>query len=254
MIILAAGEGARLRPLTSDRPKCLIELGGETILDRTLRVARQCGIDQVVAVAGHRADRLADHDVEVVVNHDYATTNMALSLYCAEAYFGDGFILSYGDIAYSERVLRALLEDDAPVSVSVDRDWRSYWELRFDDPLADAESLRIRPNGDIDSIGQRETDIDRIEAQYMGLVAFRGSGVSALRDAYVVAREADRNGLAPFQGPRSLERLFMTDLLQGMIDLGQPLHAVPIRGGWVEIDSLRDLDVAEELVARGRLT
>ena len=116
-----------------------------------------------------------------------------------------------------------------------------------------AESLRIGADGLLRSIGQQERDIDRIEAQYIGLVAFRGQGVDALRESYALAGDQDARGESPFQGVRPLAGLYMTDLLQGMIDLGHPLATVSINGGWVEIDSIRDLQIAELLIAEGRL-
>lgn len=253
LIVLAAGQGERLRPLTDDRPKCLVELAGETLLDRQLRVAREMGLADIVVVAGYRAEQLHRPGIAVVVNEHYATTNMVRSLFCAERFFGEGFVLSYGDIAYAPGVLRRLLGDSSPVAVAVDCDWRRYWEMRFVDPLRDAESLRTDGDGRIVSIGRKETEIERIEAQYIGLLALRGRGVDMLRDAYRAAEESARLGRGPFDRDVPLQRLFMTDLLQGMVDLGYPVAAVPIDGGWVEVDSLSDLHLAERLVAAGRL-
>jgi choline kinase len=253
MIILAAGQGTRLAPLTVNRPKCLVELQGRPLLDWTLAAARTAGIHDVVVIGGHCIDRLRGYDVTLVENPEYATTNMVRTLFRAAELFGDGFVMSYGDIAYAPGVLDALLRSPDDTCVAVDRDWRGYWERRFDDPLSDAESLRIADGKRLVSIGQRPASLDEIEAQYIGLAAFRGEGVEALREAYRQAATDDAAGRPPFGGLRSLDRLYMTDLLQGMIDMGFPVAAVPIRGGWVEIDSRRDLDLAEELVAAGRL-
>jgi len=253
MIILAAGQGERLWPLTDTCPKCLVELGGRSLLDWQLRAAQSVGIKDVVVVGGYRAEQLERPGIKLIVNPEYQATNMVYSLFCAQDEFGDEFILSYGDIAYSSAVLRALLDDSTTIGVVVDRDWQSYWEIRFDDPLRDAESLRLGDQGRILSIGQKEEEIERIEAQYIGLIAFRGSGVAALKQAYRVAREADQADQMPFGGVRSLATLYMTDMLQGMIDLGYSVSAVTVHGGWVEIDNLHDLKVAEQAIADRRL-
>jgi len=252
LIILAAGQGTRLRPLTDTRPKCLVELNGLSLLDWQVQTARKVGIEDIIIVGGYMAEQLARPGVKVILNPEFATTNMVYTLFCVESEFGDGFVLSYGDIAYSHHVLQRLLNHTAQISVVVDRLWRDYWELRFEDPLKDAESLRIDADGNIQSIGQIENQIDRIEAQYIGLMAFRNSGVDVLRQTYDVARQADRAGEIPFNSGRSLRQLFMTDLLQGMINMGYPVKPVPVDGEWVEIDSLHDLDLAEQLIASGR--
>jgi L-glutamine-phosphate cytidylyltransferase len=254
MIILAAGTGSRLAPLTDDRPKCLVELSGRPLLERQIETARRCGVDDIVVVTGYQADKIARYrEVRTVENPDYAVTNMVRSLFKAQAWFGEGFIMSYADIVYSETVLRALLATDDDISVVVDEDWRSYWERRFDDPLSDAESLRRGPDGRLLDIGRKTTSYDRIDAQYIGLAAFRGAGVAALTAAYADAEREDAAGRPPFGGPRSLDRLYMTDLIQGLIDRGERVGTTPIHGGWVEVDSVSDLRLAEELAASGRL-
>lgn len=258
LIILAAGEGRRLRPLTADRPKCLVELAGRPLLDWQLAAARACGIEEVVVVGGHGLARLEGHlegrrEVTLVRNPDYAATNMVHTLFRARRWFGDGFVMSYGDIVYAPRLLAALLASRAEVGVVVDRGWRGYWQARFADPLSDAESLRLGPSGRIAEIGRPAQSLDEIEAQYIGLAAFRGAGVAALEAAHEAARAQAAQGRPPFGGPRGLDGLYMTDLLQGMIGLGAPLTAIPTDRGWAEIDGPGDLALAERLAAEGAL-
>lgn len=253
MIILAAGRGTRLRPLTDSSPKCLIELGGRSLLDWQLEAAEKVGIPEVVVVGGHLAERLQRPGLRLVINQDYDSTNMVYSLFCAESSFGRGFVLSYGDVVYDVSVLQALLANHAPIAVVVDRNWLDYWRLRFTDPLSDAESLRMDETGRIRSIGQPEKDVTHIDGQYIGLVAFRESGVDALRQTYATALRDEEAGRLPFNGSRPLRNLFVTDLLQGMIDLGHSVISVPVAGGWLEIDSLHDLQLASRLVKNGRI-
>lgn len=244
LIILAAGQGTRLGSLTDDRPKALVPLAGRPLIEWTLDAAGEVGLDEIVVVGGHRIDRLADLPVALLENPEYATTNMVQTLFRAEACFGDGFVMSYGDIAYRPTVLATVLASSAAIAVAVDLDWRAYWEARFGDPLRDAESLRLRADGTIASIGRVVDDIDDIDAQYIGLVAFRNAGVDALRSTWARAL-ADAAAGRPILGRRpDLRRLYMTDILDELATT-HAVSAVPIHGGWVEIDTPRDLDVAE---------
>jgi choline kinase len=246
LIILAAGQGSRLRPLTDDRPKALVPLAGRPLLEWTLDAAREVGLNEVVVLGGHRADRLAAYPVTLLENPDFATTSMVETLFRAESRFGDGFVMSYGDIAFRPTVLGALQASPAEIAVAVDLDWRSYWERRFEDPLADAESLRLRGDGSIASIGQPVHAIEEIQGQYIGLVAFRGAGVDALRTTYQRA-VADAAAGRSILGRRSaLRALHMTDLLDELASGAIPVTAVPIHGGWVELDSPSDIAVAQE--------
>jgi choline kinase len=231
LIILAAGEGRRLRPLTDRMPKCLVEVNGRPLLDWQLCAARDAGIRNIAIVRGFRAEAIQFPGVSYFENPAYASTNMVESLWRAESVFGDGCIVSYGDIVYEPEVLRRLLASARDISVVVDRGWQRYWGARFGDVLADAESLRLEAGGRIAEIGKKPSAVDEIDAQYIGLTAFQGRGVEQLRAA------RDRR--------RGERRLFMTDLLQGMIDDGVSVHPVPIARGWLEVDSMRDLELAE---------
>lgn len=253
LIILAAGQGTRLRPLTDDRPKCLVDLGGRPLLEWQLAAAREAGINDVVVIGGYRIEQLRKYDVTVIENPRYASTNMLRTLFCARDLFANGFIMSYGDIVYSSVVLKRLIDDANAISVTVDRQWRSYWERRLEDPLSDAETLKIDAEGNLIEVGQKPQSYADIQAQYIGLVAFRAAGVKHLLSTFDRIVEEDAAGVNPFDGKRSLDSLYMTDLLQGMIDSGIKLNAFQIDGGWVEIDSVSDLALAEKLLTEGRL-
>jgi len=244
---LAAGRGSRLAPYTADRPKCLTELGGTSIIGRQIATLGAAGIADIVVVAGYRAEMLALPGTRRVVNDCWRTTNMVESLFAAEAEFGDDVIVSYGDIVYEPRVLEALLASPHDVSVVVDRQWRAYWEFRFENPLADAESLRLDGEGCIIDIGQQVKDIDDIEAQYMGLMRFRGNGVAALRQTKAALGTIVR----PWMRVRPVAQAYMTDLLMEMILTGTLVHAVPVNGGWLEIDTARDFDLAGKMLTNG---
>ncbi len=242
VIILAAGEGSRLRPLTLDRPKCLVEAGGRALLEYHLDVLRSRGLNDIVLVTGYLAEALSRLGLRTYHNDRYAETNMVWSLFCAEQELDGNVLIAYGDIVYSPGILDAVMESNGDVSVAVDLGWREYWEERFSDPLADAETLRIDDDGQIVEIGQKPTSIDEIQGQYLGLMKFTDAGMKAARKHF---HESIRAGTL---GGKPPVKAYMTDLLQALIDSGQGLEAVLVRGDWVEIDSFSDLEL--EITAR----
>jgi len=146
-IILAAGEGSRLRPYTLDRPKCLVEIAGRSLLDRQLDVLALENISPVILIGGYRGEMLRREGIELRINPLYAETNMVWTLFCAEADLNSDVIVSYGDIVYSHEVLRTLLSSQADIAVTIDLDWEHYWRVRNENPLDDAETLKLSSDG-----------------------------------------------------------------------------------------------------------
>lgn len=242
MIVLAAGSGTRLRPYTDDRPKCMVPLHGYPLLAWLLASARQAGVDDIAVVGGYKVERMEAPGTRLRINADFAATNMVYTLWTAREEMVDDVIISYADIVYEPKVLTALMEVEAEVSVVVDRKWRSLWERRFADPLSDAESLDVGADGRIATIGQKVDDLDAIKGQYIGLMRYRGAGLAAV----LAAIDKARAGSPP--GPRPFEKMYMTDLLQGLVNSGVEVRPVWIDGGWLEVDSTDDLALATTIM------
>lgn len=239
-VILAAGRGSRLMPYTENCPKCLTEVGGKSLIGHQLATLDACGIDDIVIVTGYQAERLALPGTRQRHNDAWADTNMVESLFCAEDIFGDDMLVCYSDIVYSQAVLRSLLASDADVGVVIDRDWLTQWSNRFEDPLSDAESLVLAPDGRILDIGNKVDTLDLIHAQYIGLMRFRGAGIEALK----AARANWNSTVRPWMSKRPVRKAYMTDLLMEMILMDVAVHGVPIDGGWFEVDQPGDLAYA----------
>ncbi|MBX9772461.1 MAG: phosphocholine cytidylyltransferase family protein [Candidatus Obscuribacterales bacterium] len=232
-IILAAGLGSRLRPLTDNRPKVLVPLREKPILDYQLETLHSCGINDICLIGGHCREKLLGYKLPVHVNDSYATTNMVYSLFCAESEFNDDLIISYGDIVYEKHVLQSLLQAKDSFSVVVDTGWQGLWQLRMADPLTDAETMILDGEGFIQQLGQKTTDIKNIQGQYIGLLSISASTMKTIRDYY---HSLDA---------KSRSTMFMTDFIQLLIDNVLPVKAVLVNHGWLEVDTIEDWQLYE---------
>jgi choline kinase len=234
-IILAAGEGTRLRPYTLDRPKCLVEVDGRSLLDRHIDVLRSKNMAPIILVGGYLSTMLNRPGVILRLNPRYAETNMVWTLFCTEEDLSGGAIVAYGDIVYSRRILEALLASAADIAVAIDLDWESYWRARNENPLLDAETLKLASDGRILELGKKPQSMAEIEGQYMGLIKFSAAGADILCSVF---RQAKADGML---GGRAIEKAYMTDLIQAVIDNGHRVDSVQVCGEWVEVDSVSDL-------------
>jgi len=180
-IILAAGKGERLMPLTADRPKCLVPLLGRSLIERQIAVLRGAGVTDITIVGGYQADRLAALGKPVIVNSDFETTNMVATLFCARDRLDgkDDIIISYGDIVYEARVFDALLECRGELCLTSDSQWRAYWQARMADPMADVETFKTGDAGRVTELGKKPESLEDIQGQYMGLFKVRADHVPA---------------------------------------------------------------------------
>jgi len=235
VIILAAGEGTRLRPYTLDRPKCMVEIDGVSLIDRQLEVLKSEGIDDIVIIGGYKSEMLKRGDIKLKVNARYFETNMVWTLFSAEEELEGDVIVSYGDIVYSKNILKALIKSKADIAVTIDKKWEGYWRERNENPLDDAETLKLRKDGTISEIGQKPSSLEEIEGQYMGLMKFSSEGVRQIKSAFHSALESGK-----LLG-KEVENSYMTDLLQSIVNIGGKVASVQIDEDWVEVDTVEDL-------------
>lgn len=189
-IILSAGQGSRLGQLTTDRPKCLIEFAGQTLLDRQLDVAAASGIEQVVVVTGFRDDaveaalerrrgRGEGPNVRTVFNPFFKVADNTGSLFMArEALAGDTLVWN-GDTMVSPALMARVVANDRPgISVTIDRKADGY----------DADDMKVvEEGGRLRAIGKRLSAADGVNAESIGLLAFRGDGAERFRAAIEAA-------------------------------------------------------------------
>ena len=253
-IILAAGKGKRLRPLTNDKPKCLVELFGKPLLEWQIETFQNSGITDITIVSGYKSDLINFPETTILKNEKYDSTNMVETLFYAKEKMLDSTIVSYGDIIFEKNVLNKLIQSKADFSIIVDKNWKRYWEMRFDNPLNDAESLKIDTDGNITSIGKKAQKIDEIEGQYIGLMKFQNAGLKKIKEFYEKTKSQSTNESNPLNPLVSFQQSFMTDFLQGLINDGCKLKSIEIENGWLELDTVSDYDKYTELYSKNKLS
>ena len=254
IIILAAGEGKRLLPLTKNSPKCLVKIFGKRIIDWQIDVYKFFKINNISIVTGYQSKKIKIANVDTFFNPKYESTNMVETLFCAKEKMINSTIISYGDIIFQRNIFKKLYESKSDISVIVDKNWLSLWKLRFKNPLDDAESLKIDHDGYITSIGSKVEHLHDIQGQYIGLMKFQNDGLTELKNFYKKMKILSKIGKNPLNDSLPFQQSYMTDLLQGMINNGFKIKSIPINGGWLEVDTYSDLMKYELLLKNKTLT
>lgn len=234
-VILAAGVGSRLHPLTLDRPKCLVDLGGESILHRMVRLLGAAGVGELVVATGFAAamvrEALRDAPMRVTFAHcaDFATTQNSVSLARALAAAPPGPVLKFdGDLVFGAELLaRALAGEGSTVLVD-------------DRASPRDEAMKVICDGDRAQRFGKTLDPQAARGESIGVERFTPGDRAVLER---VLREAHDRGETD---------CYYEDLYDRAIARGVSLRAVSVRElPWTEVDDFDDLARARALISAG---
>ena len=239
-MVLAAGPGRRLSPLTDALPKTLLPVAGDrSILDLTLGNLREVGLDEVVIVAGFAAEALRERApelerrhglrIELVLNDKAEIWNNAYSLWCAREAFGQGVVLVNGDTVHPAAVEERVLAARGPeVLLAVDAA-KALGEEEM--------KVELTPGGTLARIS-KALDPASAEGEYIGVTVIEPEAADRLADALEATWRRDTT-------------LYYEDGFKEYADRGGEVRVAPIgEVKWVEVDDHADLARAREITCR----
>lgn len=241
-IIIGAGRGQRLMPSTANAPKCFAEVGGKRILDWTLEAFAENGITDICFIGGYRIESVREAYPHLTFCHNagWERNNILASLMHAEAHMDGPFICSYSDILFTPEVVRRLLASPEDISLVVDTLWKNRYTHRSEHPPEDAEKVTVA-GGAVTRV-HREIPTDEAHGEYIGVTKFTPAGAESLRRHYHRCRERHAGG--PFREAATFEKAYLIHLYQEMIEAGERLAHVDTPGGYMEIDTQQDFELA----------
>ena len=223
-IILAAGKGSRLNGTAGESPKCLVKIGGETLIDRQIRALRRAGIDDIAVVVGCQSEqvrRSCGHGITYVENSRYAQTNSMYSLWMARPLLFEGFVVLNCDVLFHPTLLGDLLAAKHESALLIA--YREADQAPFGD-----EEMKVQVRcGRVRDISKQMDPADA-DGENLGVVKFGPEGAREL--VSIMDRLIEAGGLRDW-APRAFREFAQV----------RPLHAIGTRGyPWIEIDFPED--------------
>jgi choline kinase/GT2 family glycosyltransferase len=231
-VILAAGSGTRLGRIHGGLPKCLLELGGRTLIERQLDALRAVDISSIIVVVGCEADRvrgLRQRGLAFIENPRFRETDSLYSLWLARHQLPDGFVLANSDVLFDPLLLADLVNDPHEDALLISRTGDAG------SGRLDEEATKVKvTNGRVVDIG-KELDMSDADGEYVGIAKFGPSGSRQLLDIVdgLVSRGRQQDIV-----PHALRELLTR----------QRVYAVDARRPWIEIDFEHDLHRAATLI------
>jgi choline kinase len=235
-IILAAGVGSRIRPLTDNCPKTLLQVGGVPILERMLTNIGSCGIDETIIVLGYLhehiesfvRDTFPDLDVQFIVNARYSETNTGYSLMLAEDAVGQSSFVKFdGDVVFDVEILQRLLSSAGNNQLCIDRNIQ-----------LDAEEVKVTLSGDT-RVAKVSKSLSPSEAvgESIGIEMINGETAKLL---FAELR-------AMMHNPQNLQEYY-EGAYELLIANGVAFEALDVTDlAWTEIDTREDFESATKI-------
>jgi phosphoenolpyruvate phosphomutase len=254
-IIAAAGFEKQLLPLIEDKPKCLLDIKGKTILERQITALNDCNIKEIALVRGYKKESITLPNIRYYDNDRYEETGELFSLFCAENEMKGRTIVLYGDIIFETAVLEKLLKSPADITLVVDLAWSDTPEkgqerhlrpdlVKLDPPPGKNYLARfIMPEGEttVTRIGQN-IPLDQAHGEFIGMAMFSDKGARAFAECYHAS--LTKYKAKGFHEAGEFVKASLPDLIQELIDTGVTVRAVPVYKGWMEVDSFEEYQKA----------
>ena len=243
-ILLAASRGEKLGPLTEQRPKCMIDVRGEPLLQRLVRTLNRSGLGDVTVVRGYRKEAIELAGIEAVDNDRYEETGEAASLACAYNRLNGPCLISYGDILFRRHVLDGLLAADGDIVTVVDARRRIDASRAPDRPVDWVRCSRPFTGSYLDdervtleAIWTDETGTDDAHGEFIGLAKLSAEGSTLVRGA-----------LDAMGKDGTLENADLPALFARLVAGGAAIDVLYITGHWLDVDDAFDLASLRNLV------
>jgi len=238
-IILAAGVGSRIRPLTDNCPKSLLKINGKTILEMMLSHIQACGINEVVFVLGYLQDQIKDYVktqfpdliVQFITNEKYEVTNTGYSLMLTKDFVQDSTFIKFdADVVFDINILKMLIASEYDNCLCIDKNIN-----------LDAEEIKviIKDDNRVVKASKTVNPVDAI-GESIGIEKISGETACTLFNELELMMKDEQYHQEYYEA--AYERLIEKDI---------PFHALDISGlKWTEIDTQEDFMLAENIFSQ----
>jgi len=227
-IIMAAGKGSRLSPLTDNIPKCMIEVGGRPLLDYQLRLFEKYGVDEIIIVTGNKheiIEQYVQHNfrIKTIYNKDYESTNVLGSFSVGMEYLSEEFIYAHADTIFDEIVISKIIQETADIILPIDVKPCGEEEMK----------VQIDKNGAIKFIN-KTMNSELAWGEFLGVAKFSKKALNLLKN--------ETNKILQSQKSTA----FFEVAIQNIINNNEcSIQSIDVSGVyWNEIDFLNDYEEA----------
>jgi L-glutamine-phosphate cytidylyltransferase len=246
VIFIAAGSSTRLGTKTLNFPKGLLKINNNSIIGIQLDLFKNKKISDIIIITGPNADKFNFNNVTYVNDTNHKKHDVLGSLMVAKSHMNDEMITTYSDIIFDEKILNSIIEFKGDIGIAVEVNWEKRYINRDQHPKSEADNVIIDSN----KILKIKKNISKckdnqIIGEFIGLMKLSKKGSEIFKNKYL---ELEKMHVGKFHNAPSLEKSYLTDMLQELINSGVKISPIIINGNWCEIDTPQDIEIAKKIL------
>jgi choline kinase len=246
VIFIAAGSSTRLGTKTLNFPKGLLKINNNSIIGIQLDLFKNKKISDIIIITGPNADKFNFNNVTYVNDTNHKKHDVLGSLMVAKSHMNDEMITTYSDIIFDEKILNSIMEFKGDIGIAVEVNWEKRYINRDQHPKSEADNVIIDSN----KILKIKKNISKckdnqIIGEFIGLMKLSKKGSEIFKNKYL---ELEKMHVGKFHNAPSLEKSYLTDMLQELINSGVKISPIIINGNWCEIDTPQDIEIAKKIL------
>ena len=246
VIFIAAGSSTRLGTKTLNFPKGLLKINNNSIIGIQLDLFKNKKISDILIITGPNADKFNFNNVTYINDTNHKKHDVLGSLMVAKSHMNDEMITTYSDIIFDEKILNSIMEFKGDIGIAVEVNWEKRYINRDQHPKSEADNVIIE-NNKILKIKKNisECKDNQIIGEFIGLMKLSKKGSEIFKNKYL---ELEKIHVGKFHNAPSLEKSYLTDMLQELINSGVKISPIIINGNWCEIDTPQDIEIAKKIL------
>ena len=245
IIIIAAGSGKRVGENTKELPKYLLNVNGKTIQQYQLSVFKKFDYDEIIVITGPHKEKFTSNECTYVEDVRYHDHDILGSLMEARKYISGDVLIVYSDIIFDDKILSQVIEAEAEIGVAVDLNWEKSYEYRTDHTKSEAENVVLDNNNNLLEIRKNITNNSTyVVGEFLGILKLSDKCSQIFVKKF---EELEKLHKGSFHNAVSIQKAYLTDMIQELIDSKIKVTPIIVSGKWCEIDTVQDLQRACEM-------
>ena len=241
VIIIAAGKGKRISNEFKEIPKALIPINGQSIFEKQKHVFENNNISEFIVITGPK-NKFKDKEIKIVQDFENQNHDILGSLIVAKQFLNDDLIISYSDIIFEQKIIEQILETPGDIVIAVDMNWKKAYEGRTEHTIEEAENVLLNNKNQILEIRKNISGNNKLIGEFLGIIKMTKKGSKIFLEKI---ENLQKSHSGNFHNAESLEKGYLTDMIQELVDSSFHITPAFISGKWCEIDTMQDLERAE---------